>query len=153
MTAYRFRLKFEPDPSSLWRDIVVGEDRTLDEVQSLINRGFGLDREHLWFFGVDEAYWNSDVKYQRPKEYEELPSGGGVAFGEEVYNAGETTVGQMVRQLGLEQYDRICYLYDYGDEWRFYGILKEVLEDESDEKEPVIVKEKGTEITDQYGWK
>jgi len=24
MTAYRFRVKFDPDPTSLWRDIVVG---------------------------------------------------------------------------------------------------------------------------------
>lgn len=151
MTAYRFRVKFEPDPSSLWRDIVVGADRTLDEFQSSINQGFGLNKEHLWFFGVDEGYWNSNVKYQHPHEYEELPSGGPVSFGEEVYNAGEITVGVMARQLGLEQYDRICYLYDYGDEWRFYGILKEVLEGESDDKEPEIVKEKGTEIADQYG--
>jgi len=56
----------------------------------------------------------------------------------------------MTRQLGLEQYDRICYLYDYGDEWRFYAILKEVLSDEPSDKEPDIVKEKGDPINDQY---
>jgi hypothetical protein len=31
MTAYRFRVKLEWDPTALWRDIIVGEDRTLDE--------------------------------------------------------------------------------------------------------------------------
>lgn len=34
MTAYRFRVKFDPDPTSLWRDIVVGADRTIDEVEN-----------------------------------------------------------------------------------------------------------------------
>lgn len=44
MTAYRFRVKFDPDPTSLWRDIVVGADRTIDELQSTINPAAGLDR-------------------------------------------------------------------------------------------------------------
>lgn len=55
----------------------------------------------------------------------------------------------MTRQLGLEQYDRICYLYDYGDEWRFYAILKEISSDESSDKEPEVAKEKGDSIN-QY---
>ena len=38
MTAYRFRVKFDPDPTSLWRDIVVGADRTIAELE---RRGYG----------------------------------------------------------------------------------------------------------------
>ncbi|PSP54893.1 hypothetical protein BRC82_07775 [Halobacteriales archaeon QS_1_67_19] len=149
MTAYRFRVKFDPDPTSLWCDVVVGSDRTLDEFQATINAAMGLDQDHLWFFGVDEDYWDSDVKYQCPEEYEDLPSGQPMRFGEETYNAGETTVGAMVEQLGLDQHDRICYLFDYGDEWRFYAILKGVLDDEPDDKDPEVVKEKGEQV-DQY---
>jgi len=149
MTAYRFRVKFDPDPTSLWRDIVVGADRTLEELQATINAAMGLDQDHLWFFGVDEDYWDSDVKYQRPEEHEDLSSGQPMRFGEETYNAGATTVGEMVTQLDLDQYDRICYLFDYGDEWRFYAILKEVIDDESDDSDPAVVKEKGEEV-DQY---
>ncbi len=44
MTAYRFRVKFDPDPTSLWRDIVVGADRTITEFQSAINPAVGLTR-------------------------------------------------------------------------------------------------------------
>jgi len=29
MTAYRFRVKFDPDPTLLWQDIVGGADRTI----------------------------------------------------------------------------------------------------------------------------
>jgi hypothetical protein len=62
MTAYRFRVKYDPDPTALWRDVVVRADRTIAELQSAINRAFGLDEGHLWFVGTNEDYWNSDVK-------------------------------------------------------------------------------------------
>ena len=150
MTAYRFRVKFDPDPTSLWRDIVVGTDRTIAEFQSAINPAVGLDQGHLWFVGEDEDYWDSAVKYQCPQEYEESLGGDPVLRTERIENADEMTIGEMTRQLGLEQYDRICYLYDYGDEWRFYAILKEILSDEPSDKPPEIVKEKGESIDDQY---
>ncbi|WP_123622732.1 hypothetical protein [Halorubrum sp. CSM-61] len=150
MTAYRFRVKFDPDPTSLWRDIVVGADRTIAEFQSAINPAVGLDQGHLWFVGKDEDYWDSAVKYQCPQEYEESLGGDPILRTERIENAGEVTIGEMTRQLGLEQYDRICYLYDYGDEWRFYAILKEILSDEPSDKPPEVVKEKGESIGDQY---
>lgn len=89
MTTYRFRVKYEHDPRSLRRDIVVGADRTLDEFQSVLNRAVGLNQDHLWFFGTDQDYWDSDVQYKRP---------GGMLQGGKEYDAGETTVGQMARQ-------------------------------------------------------
>lgn len=62
----------------------------------------------------------------------------------------------MTRQLDLDERDRICYLFDYGDEWRFYAILKEINEDGPSDKKPEVVKEKG-EPVEQYpppgeGW-
>jgi len=51
MTVYRFRVKFDPNPTSLWRDIAVGEKGTIDEFQSTINRSVGLNQDHLWFVG------------------------------------------------------------------------------------------------------
>jgi len=150
MTAYRFRVKFDPDPTSLWRDIVVGADRTIAEFQSAINPAVGLDQGHLWFVGENEDYWDSAVKYQCSQEYEDSLGGDPVLRTERIENADEVTIGEMTRQLGLEQYDRICYLYDYGDEWRFYAILKEILSDEPSDKPPAIVKEKGESIDNQY---
>ncbi|WP_436901195.1 IS1096 element passenger TnpR family protein [Halovenus halobia] len=149
MTAYRFRVKFEPDPTAVWRDILVGSDRTVTEFQSTINQAFSLDDEHLWFFGTDEDYWDSKIKYQSPQEFDGSVGVDPISFGERVENAGETTIGEMTRQVGLEQYDRICYLYDYGDEWQFYAILKEISSEELDDKEPEVVKEKG-EGLEQY---
>ena len=149
MTAYRFRVKFDSDPTSLWRDIVIGADRTIAEFQSVINPAVGLDQGHLWFVGNDEDYWDSAVKYQCPQEYEGSLGGDPILRTERIEDAAKTTIGEMTRQLGLEQYDRICYLYDYGDEWRFYAILKEVLSEELSDREPDVVKAKGDSI-DQY---
>ena len=54
MTAYRFRIKFGSDPTSLWRDVIVGVDRTIAEFQAMFNPAVGLDQGHLWFVGSDE---------------------------------------------------------------------------------------------------
>ncbi|WP_434522246.1 IS1096 element passenger TnpR family protein [Halorubrum sp. AS12] len=69
---------------------------------------------------------------------------------ETTYNAGETTIGEMADRLGLDERDRICYLYDYGDEWRFYTILKEVDDDGAADEAPHVVDERG-EALEQYG--
>lgn len=71
MTAYRFRVTFDPDPTGLWRDVVVKGGRTLDELQATINDAMGLDRGHLWFIGANEAYRNSEIKFQSPQECDE----------------------------------------------------------------------------------
>ena len=147
MTTYRFRVKFESDPTSLWRDIAVGGDRTLNEFQTVLNRTVGLDQDHLWFFGTDQDYWDSNIQYKRPEEIEQSP--GGLLGGETAYNAGETTIEQMGHQLALSERDRICYLFDYGDEWRFYAILKEIKESEPSDKAPEVVNEKGDPV-EQY---
>ena len=149
MSAYRFRVKFAADPRALWRDILIGGDRPLTAFQATINEAVGLNQEHLWFFGTDEDYWESSVTYMHPEEYEGFPSGGPMGREETVYNAAETTVTDMVTQLDLDERDRICYLFDYGSEWRFYAILKETVEDEPGETPPEVTREKGGPVV-QY---
>jgi hypothetical protein len=147
MTTYRFRFKYDPEPTELWRDVVVGADRTIDELQTVLNDAVGLDHEHLWFIGADETYWDSPIQYKRPTEIEES-IGGSIGTSTE-YDASETTIEEMADQLDLEVGDRICYLYDYGEEWRFYGIVKSIDEDEAGDINPQIVNETGTPV-DQY---
>jgi hypothetical protein len=123
---------------------MVGADRTLDECQTVLKRAVGLNQEHLWLFVTDQDYWKSDVLYLRPGEIEQT-AGGLMRSGKE-YDTGRTTLGQMIRQLALEEGDRICYLFDYGDEWRFYAILKEISKDAPSNRETEVVKEKGDPV-------
>jgi len=143
MTAYRFRVKPERTTDPFWRDVVVGSGRTLDELYAVINDAVGLDGDRLWFFGTDRDYWESAVKYQSPHEYEDATSGGSMRWDEDVFNAAETTIGE----FGLDRLDRFCYLYDYVTEWRFYAIVQDVDEDESDDQPPEVVEERGDPAT------
>lgn len=142
-------MKLAADPTSLWRDITIGEERTIDEFQTTLNDAVGLDQGHLWFVGSDEDYWKSDIKFQHPSEYEESPSEGLMGNREETYNAARTTMGEMTTQLGLNEGNRICYLYDYGDTWRFYAILKEATDEGPSDSTPEVVNEKGEPVV-QY---
>lgn len=144
MTTCRFRMKYEYDPTSLWRDIVAGENRSLVEVQRQLNVSVGLDRDHRWFFGTDQDYWNSDVTYEGRPPFD--PSPGPPMGGGNTYDAAETTIAQMARQLHLDERDRICHLFDYGDEWRFYGILTEIDEDRPADGQPTVVNSKGDPV-------
>ncbi|WP_263654003.1 plasmid pRiA4b ORF-3 family protein [Halomicrobium urmianum] len=103
----------------------------------------GLDRGHLWFVGIGEDYWNSDGKYQCPQEFDGSQSGSILGAGRDTCDAGETTVSDAVEQLGLDGRDRICYLYDDGDEWRFCAILKEIGDEEPGVRSPEVVDTRG----------
>lgn len=143
MTSYRFRVKLEEDPTSLWRDIVIGKQRTLVEFQVTINGSVGLNQDHLWFFGSDRDYWGSEIQYQRPEEYERSDPGFAIGWDGQVCNARETSIADLVEELGLDERDRLCYLFDYGDEWRFYAILKEINMDDPADTEPEVVNQQG----------
>jgi hypothetical protein len=56
MTSYRFRVKLDWAPTDLWRDIVIGGERSLTDFQTTINNAVGLNQVHLWFIGTDEEY-------------------------------------------------------------------------------------------------
>jgi hypothetical protein len=148
MTTNRFRVTDEHDPTSLWRDIVVGADRTLDEFQPVLNHAVGLNQDHRWCFGTNQDYWDSDSQYKRPGEIEQSASG--LMRGGAEYDAGETTIGQMARQRDRDERDRLCYLFDDSDEWRFDAILTDINEGRPSDTASNVVTEKGESI-EQYG--
>lgn len=148
MTAYRFRFTYTPASESLSRDLVVGESRSVVALQSTLNQSVGLDDYHLWFVGADRAFWESSVKYQRPEEFDDMTEP--AMMGEEAtYDASETTIAQMVDRLDLADGVEFCYLYDYGDEWRFSGTLVARLDGEPDDSPAEVVASEGGQL-EQY---
>lgn len=144
MTAYRLRIKLEDAQEPFWLDVEIGAERTLADLGATINDALGLDDGSLWFFGTDRDYWSSPVKYQNSHEFESLPSGGPMWWNEDVFNAADTTIGM----LGLDAWDRICYLVDYVNEWRFYAIVKSTLERAPDDAPPEVIEQKGGPVSD-----
>jgi len=144
MASYLFRVKADWDPRNLWRDIVIGGARSLEDLHRAINTSFEIGFEHLWFFGTDKDYWKSHRMYKSPTDFENLPKW--MEFWDSLSGISESEVnaaGVSIDELNLKVGDRLCYLFDYADEWRFYLILKKILEDEPSQKEPVTVKGKG----------
>lgn len=52
--------------------------------------------------------------------------------------------------MNLEQYIRIRYLYDYGDERLFYAILKEIHSEEPIDKKLTVVNESSESLDQPY---
>jgi hypothetical protein len=94
-------------------------------------------------------YWDSQVKYLSPYELETHGSRG-LALDffqgrvEEKHNAATVTLGELNLVVG----DKMCYLYDYGDEWRFSIKLMRVNNCESSELEPREVNRRGDDISE-----
>jgi len=150
MVSLLFRVKASWSSMDLWRDIVIGANRPLEDLQKAINTSFGLDFDHLWFIAKGQEYWGSPVKYRSPIEFEYPDPWDGLldqfqGKAKEKFNAASVTLGELNLSVG----DRLCYLYDYGDEWSFYMILRKVMGEESSDLEPAEVKRKGSDIV-QY---
>jgi hypothetical protein len=144
MASYLFRVKADWDPRNLWRDIVIGGARSLEDLHRTINTSFEIGFDHLWFFGIDRDFWRSRRMYKSPMDFENLPKW--MEYLDHLSGINEVEVnaaGVSIDELNLKVGDRLCYLFDYADEWRFYLILKKILEDEPSQKEPMIVKGKG----------
>lgn len=147
MVSLLFRVKASWSPRDLWRDITIGANRSLEDLQIAINASFGLDLDHLWFMAKGQEYWGSPVKYMSPTEFEH-PDPRDDVFEyfrgkvEEKHNAAMVTLGGLDLAVG----DRLCYLYDYGDEWMFYMILRKVNDVDSSDLEPAEVKRGGGDI-------
>ena len=150
MVSLLFRVKASWSPKTLWRDILIGADRSLVDLQEAINTSFGLDFDHLWFFAKGQSYWESPVKYRSPLEFE-YPDPWDEWFDmflpkrEEKHNAADVTLSE----LELSKGDRLCYLFDYGDEWRFYMILTKMMRDGQGDLAPVEVRRVGDDV-EQY---
>ncbi|MFB6346722.1 MAG: hypothetical protein ABEK50_13270 [bacterium] len=147
MSLVRVRMKWDQDPTRIWRDVELGSERTLGHLASVFTPDVGLlDTGHLWFFGVDGKYWNSPIMYLHPMDYRDTKAKkedpmelGMMVPDAEIHNADETTF----EDLDLEEGDRLTYLFDYGDEWRFYLIVKEIDPDGPFDRSPEITKRKG----------
>jgi Plasmid pRiA4b ORF-3-like protein len=103
---YRVRVDLKDTRPSLWRRLELSSDLFLDEVHRVIQRAFGWTDSHLhqFAFGPD-PYDPQTEQYLCPYQVEE----------------GETGVPE--EQVRLDEVlagagDKLCYVYDFGDDWR-----------------------------------
>lgn len=127
---YRFKVSLG---RNLWRRIEISARHRLLDLHDAIQSAYAFDDDHLYAFFMDGKAW-SDEKFASPYN-DEGPFVDDVQIGE----------------LDLSEGQRILYLFDYGDEWRFEVRLEEIRQGGSKLRRPKIVEKKG-KAPEQYGY-
>lgn len=89
--------------------------QSLADLHEAIFDSFDLDPGHLYSFFMSNKFWDGRTAYSHPEADDDKPA---------------DKVG--ISRLNLEIKQKFCYLYDYGDEYRFEVELTAVKDPEKD---------------------
>ncbi|MFT8341654.1 MAG: plasmid pRiA4b ORF-3 family protein [Clostridium beijerinckii] len=128
---YTFKVSLS---KTVWRKINLAYKHTFGDLHNAIQEAFEFDNDHLYAFFIGGN--RRKGIYCKYAEYE-----GPVA---------ETTT---IASLNLYKGERLLYLFDFGDEWKFNVELAEINEEASVPLKPMIIESKG-KSPHQYsaGW-
>jgi len=118
---------------SVWRKIKLSHNHTLRDLHEAIQEAFFFDDDHLYAF-----YIGGNERNGRPIYCERAREGGATAD--------ETRIAD----LELYKGQKIYYLFDFGDEWRFDVELIEIDKEAPLLLKPMMIESKGI-APDQYG--
>ena len=126
---YTFKVSLS---KSLWRKISVSHKHSLGDLHLAIQEAYDFNNDHLYAFYV----------------------GGNQRTGKPIYctaagNGGVTAEETTIADLGLFKGQKLLYLFDFGDEWKFDVELIKIDKDSPLPIKPVIVEAKG-ESPEQY---
>lgn len=89
------------------RVVAVRDDLTLVDLHYALQSAFGWDDDHLYAFWRGSRFWtNATEHFTRP------------CGGEEPLDPAERSAAIRLDRLGLSSGDMLCYVFDFGDEWR-----------------------------------
>jgi hypothetical protein len=131
---YTFKVSLAGD---CWRQISVSHRHTLADLHLAIQGAFNFDDDHLYAFYVEGDTHTGKPFYCEYAAEDE---------GEDAKTAEETTIEEMALFKG----QKLCYLFDFGDEWLFDVTLIKIDKNAPPLLKPLIVKTKG-EPPEQYG--
>lgn len=115
------------------RKIKIAGTRSLYNFARVITKGFGFSFDHA--FGFYDSF--GDLRDAK-KIYELF-----VDVCEEASPAAQGVKKTKISQVFVNPGDKMLFLFDYGDEWRFRAELKEIRKTEERESEPVIMESSG----------
>lgn len=137
VTGSRWRFKWAGDPTNVNCEIITTHDATFYELKNGIVSAIRMPtRTHPWGFFDHERYDRAGFEIEAPQV------AGDAAFGNKPqYDAGTYTVGEALPEMGLTQYDRIHFICDFGTPTNAYGILKEpIITDLEDRLEEIDIE-------------
>ncbi|MGI6243836.1 MAG: plasmid pRiA4b ORF-3 family protein [Prevotella sp.] len=117
---YQFKIKLRGTKKPpVWRRVLVPSQFTFSGLHAVIQEAFGWWDEHLYCFG-DKPYSRSLTIAEISKDDWETPD----------YDARKLTLGEFFGDGN--EVKKLCYVYDFGDDWIHDITLEKVLDQSSD---------------------
>lgn len=116
---YQFKIKLRGTAKPpVWRRVLVPAHFTFSGLHAVIQEAFGWWNEHLYCFG--DTPYSPSLNIAEPREDDwETPD----------YNARKFTLGEFFGEGTGAQ--KLCYVYDFGDDWIHDIALEKVLDRQS----------------------
>lgn len=115
------------------RKIKIAGGRSLYQFAKIITGAFGFLFDHAF------GFYDTFGSLRDAKKIFELF----VDAGEEVSPAAQGVKKTKISQAFIKPGEKMLFLFDYGDEWRFSVELKEIRKAEEKESEPVVLESAG----------
>jgi hypothetical protein len=128
---YSFKVSLS---KKIWRKISLSHKHTLGDLHNAIQEAFCFDNDHLYAFYIDGNQRTGKPIYCK-----------GMEKGE------NTSDNTSIYSLELYKGQKMLYLFDFGDEWKFDVELMEITKETSIPLKPVIVESKGKAPEQYYG--
>jgi pRiA4b ORF-3-like protein len=96
---------------SVWREIEIAANQTLEELGNAIPLAFDFDDPHLWSFFFSGRAWDHESEYALYSEPD--------PFGRPPARAARRALIRDVPWPGASGKKEFLFLFDYGDEWHF----------------------------------
>lgn len=109
---------YVPRGTKVVRTIATRGDQTLAHLNLVLRAAFGwwMD-DHLYAFWPDGEFWSHGEAYLHPYEIEEAGKEG-------------RSAELPIDTVGLEEGQKIAYVFDFGDEWRVLLTVKAIEPDD-----------------------
>jgi hypothetical protein len=125
--AYVFHAKLAAYPRVV-RTVALTGNQTLEELHEMFRAEFGWDDPHLYSFWLSGRFWDGpETEYAAPFDLEE---------------SGAKSARTPLGEVGLDQGQRIAYLFDYGDNWEVEVTVAEI-RDAGDASYPQVLERVG----------
>lgn len=127
---YSFKISLS---KTVWRKISLSHKHTLWNLHRAIQDAFCFDDDHLYAF-----YIGGNQRTGKP------------IYCEDAENEGATVEETSIADLELYKGQKMLYLFDFGDEWKFDVELMKIDKEVPLPLRPIIIESKG-EAPEQYG--
>lgn len=129
---------------SISRNIEISEDANLYKLAEAINDAYGFDFDHPFgFFRKVTHNWNGLAESEHYELFADISDE--KLEQDTAGSVKKTKIPQVWKNIG----DKMLFLFDYGDEWRFIVELIGFGEKEANIKYPRVIKQKG-QAPEQY---